>query len=548
MNGISNNGSKRIKDLVQVLYGSKNVFLLMMNNSRQSSSHFLNRTFKQQTTTQDHNSNSNIKINYKVQHHHDKEEESEIEQPKKRVEKVVEEEEEDHHKFLTNSNPTLTRIESKPYKVPSTQSSRFWHFTKLAIGLGAGFIGESTKRNLFGRDENKEYGSLFTEANASRMADSFSRMRGAALKIGQVLSIQDDSLLPPKFVEMLEKVRKSANPIPTDQLYETLKNEFGENWRELFSLFEEKPIAAASIGQVHRAITKDGIEVAVKVQYPGVADSISSDIKNLTSLLKMVVPESAYIDKSLESARLELLLETNYLNEAANQKKVQSFIENSKVPTLKHFYVPKVIDHLTTQKILTTEFVHGVPIDKIDTVNYNQKTRNWISKNLLSLCLAEVFEFGFMQTDPNWTNFVIDFERKRINLLDFGACRQYKQEFLINYFKCIQSGVHVDKEKVLEYSLKLGYLTGQENQAMNDAHASSVLILAEPFSKKHILNQNPEKQLEQKDFYSYNFHEGQIAKRLSGCYLVCSKLKADIDCTTIWDHIQDIFENKKWSN
>ncbi|KAN0024481.1 hypothetical protein ACTFIV_008889 [Dictyostelium citrinum] len=545
----------RLNDLIQVAYGGKNVILSMMKNkNRQTSSVFINNL--------NNNSNKNNSLSLKDLKDNLNE---------KKIDNNDDDDDDDNlindkKDFLNeNKNPELKYIKSQGHKIPSSQTSRFWEFTKLAVGVGAGFLGEKTKRTIDSSSysSSKSYSAIFTDTNAERIAESFSRMRGAALKIGQVLSIQDDSFLPPKFVEILDRVRKNANPIPLEQLYNTMSMELGENWRDKFQLFQEDPIAAASIGQVHRAITLDGKEVAVKVQYPGVADSITSDIKNLLPLLKMVVPDTAYIEKSLESARSELLLETDYLNEASNQLKFKSLLESRQQQSkyLKDLYVPEVIMDLTTKHILTTEFVHGISIDKITPDNHNQETRDWVSKNILSLCLSELFEFNFMQVDPNWTNFVVDFENKRINLLDFGACRQYKQEFLLNYLKSIEGGVNRDANSILEYSLKLGYLTGDENKQMNDAQAKSIMILAEPFSKPYYQENN---------LKTYPFYEKQIAKRiselipimlknrlkpppeetyslhrkLSGCYLVCSKLKSNINATSIFNHFKNSFYEK----
>jgi aarF domain-containing kinase len=136
-------------------------------------------------------------------------------------------------------------------------------------------------------------------------------MRGAALKLGQMLSLQDETALPPSLSKALERVKQSADYMPKRQLEAQLVSQLGADWRSKLLEFEEVPLAAASIGQVHRAKLLDGTEVAMKIQYPGVAESIDSDLSNLKRLVQMtnLLPPGLFVDKIIEVASVELKAE-----------------------------------------------------------------------------------------------------------------------------------------------------------------------------------------------------------------------------------------------
>lgn len=181
-------------------------------------------------------------------------------------------------------------------------------------------------------------------------------MRGAALKLGQMLSIQDEQIIPPAVLVALERVRQGADVMPQKQLDKVLISELGPDWRSKLVEFDLQPIAAASIGQVHKAVLLDGTEVAVKVQYPGVADSISSDVDNLLTLLRYasVVPPQLYLEEAVRVAKAELARECDYSLEAENQRKFRDLMDGTK-----GFYVPKVVDSLSSSRVITTEMVKG---------------------------------------------------------------------------------------------------------------------------------------------------------------------------------------------
>ncbi|XP_035766937.1 atypical kinase COQ8A, mitochondrial [Neolamprologus brichardi] len=167
--------------------------------------------------------------------------------------------------------------------------------------------------------------AFLSEANAQRIVRTLCKVRGAALKIGQMLSIQDDAFINPQLAKIFERVRQSADFMPTKQMMKVICNDLGPNWRDKLEYFEERPFAAASIGQVHLAKMKDGREVAMKIQYPGIAKSIESDVNNIMTALRLsnALPEGLFPEHLIEVMSRELALECDYIREANCARKFQ---------------------------------------------------------------------------------------------------------------------------------------------------------------------------------------------------------------------------------
>ncbi|XP_038892571.1 protein ABC transporter 1, mitochondrial [Benincasa hispida] len=446
--------------------------------------------------------------------------------------------------------PPLKRRKPRERRVPSTPFSRAIGFAGLGAGLAWGTLQESAKRLVFGSGNSQNQPAalspFLSEKNAERLALALCRMRGAALKIGQMLSIQDESLVPAPILAALDIVRQGADVMPRSQLNQVLNVELGQDWSSKLISFDYEPMAAASIGQVHRAVTKNGMKVAMKIQYPGVADSIESDIDNVKLLLDYtnLIPKGLYLDRAIKVAKDELSRECDYVLEATNQKRFRDLLFNSQ-----GFYVPLVVDDLSSKKVLTTELISGVPIDKVALLD--QETRNYVGRKLLELTLLELFVFRFMQTDPNWSNFLYDEATKTINLIDFGAARDYPKNFVDNYLRMVVACANGDKDGVIEMSTRLGFLTGKESEVMLDAHVQAGFVVGLPFSKpgaydfrasnithsitnlsatmlRHRLTPPPDE--------AYSLH-----RKLSGAFLACIKLGAAVPCRQLLFHIYNTY-------
>lgn len=220
-----------------------------------------------------------------------------LKKPDKEIEEPIKVEKDEATTNEITKLPELSSV-AKQRKVPSSRIGRMASFGTLFAGLGVGTINELTKGALGigGSKTMKE--ALFSNDNAERIVDTLCKVRGAALKIGQILSIQDSNVVSPQIVKAFDRVRQAADYMPDWQVKKVLVAELGENWREKLKSFEEKPFAAASIGQVHRGVLFNGMEVAIKIQYPGVARSIESDIDNLVGMLKVwdIFPAGIFID------------------------------------------------------------------------------------------------------------------------------------------------------------------------------------------------------------------------------------------------------------
>ncbi|KAI5806457.1 putative molecular chaperone [Peziza echinospora] len=448
-----------------------------------------------------------------------------------------------------NAKPAF---EMSASKVPSSQISRLWHYGSLAAGMSFGALSEGIKRATVGSTNDNSI--MFSEANVERMVKKLSRMRGAALKLGQMLSFQDVKMLPPAIHTILTRVQDSADYMPIWQRDQTLSRTLGPDWRSHFSSFTDVPIAAASIGQVHSAILAEtGLPVAVKIQYPGVKNSIDSDLNNLSLLLtaSKILPKGMYLDKTIANARTELAWECDYLREAEAIETFRGLLTKTQEDR-DTFTVPRVIQAASGEDVLTMEFMHGMGVTSRKlAVPLTQKEKDYIGTTIMKLSLREIAEFAYMQTDPNWSNFLWNPATQKVELLDFGASRAYPREFIALYLTLLRAAARRDRDACIHTSIELGYLTGVESQTMLNAHVESLFILAEPFVETNtseglydfasqtvtdrvraLIPVMMRERLSPPPEETYSLH-----RKLSGAFLLCARLGSKVKCSRIFEEV-----------
>lgn len=304
---------------------------------------------------------------------------------------------------------------------------------------------------------------LLTPANAARLAGQLAQMRGAALKMGQLLSMDAGDFLPPEMTAILARLRADADPMPPKQLQRVLDASWGDDWLRRFSRFQVRPIAAASIGQVHRAQTKDGRDLAIKVQYPGVRASIDSDIANLGLLLKIpgVMPPGIDLPVLMEEARSQLHAEADYLREAQQMRRYGAHLAGQP-----EFLLPEPDADFTTPDVLAMTYIDSRPIETL--AEAPQDMRDQAGARLARLVLDELFRFDLMQTDPNFANYRWQPDSGRIVLLDFGATRSFSPSVAPDYLRLLKGALADDRAAVRQAAVAIGYFRAETDQAHQD--------------------------------------------------------------------------------
>jgi aarF domain-containing kinase len=380
---------------------------------------------------------------------------------------------------------------------------------------------------------------------AKILAESLSQLKGAAMKVGQLLSLDSSDILPKEVTEVLSQLQNKAEPVPFDSLEKIfVENIDAKLYNEL--KIDRTPYSAASIGQVHVAYYH-GKKLALKVQYPGVRESIHSDLAILQKVGGVFLSVSGKkmdlgpLFKEFESV---LIQETDYIRELNLMTQYRRHLQSA---DLSSFYAaPEPVPELSSESVLAMSFEEGLPLREwIDSQPTKEQKHN-IAHLILDLYCREFFDWGLVQTDPNYGNFLVR-DNKKLVLLDFGATVQYERSFVQDYCNVLIALDSRDDQKILDASIAFHLIDPRESDETKKKYISFMKLSLEPFSK----NLQPFN-FADKDYAARSLEVGRdftsslkysappkhillLHRKLGGIFNILRKMEITLDLIPYWE-------------
>ncbi len=421
--------------------------------------------------------------------------------------------------------------------VPEGRTRRLLHFGRAVGEMAAGAAAEGVRQLARGTRPDLAQ-ALLNPGNARRLAERLSTMRGAVMKMGQLMSMDGHGVLPAHFAELLAGLRDQAHVMPATQLTEVLAREYGPDWHQRFRRLSFEPVAAASIGQVHRAETHDGQVLALKIQYPGVRRSIASDIANLALLARTpgLVPPALDPGALLARVQAQLEHETDYRAEARAATEYRLRLGADPV-----LVVPPVVQEHCTDHILATAFAPGVAVDRLASAAAPQAQRDHVAHALCRLAVQEFFRMRLVQTDPNFGNYLFDAASGRVALIDFGATEAVapqRVEQLRELGRALRAG---DTARTEAAALEAGFIAPEDAPGQRRGVLEIMATAGEPlrhegpydFGASDLVARSLAQGREQ--FFGEGYARPPppdlifLQRKFAGTFLLCARLRARVD-------------------
>src|ERR671931_2342731 len=340
--------------------------------------------------------------------------------------------------------------------IPTGRVRRTAKVAQVIGASGAGYAGARARSVGRGTERRTEQLDRVHMEAAERMVDALGNMKGAAMKIGQLASFIDTDFLPPDYRELyqekLSKLRASAPPMPWKDVKAVLEDELEEPVDELFASFEHEAAAAASIGQVHRAVLVDGREVAVKVQYPKVARALEADLQNAGMILRLAKAIAPGLDSRAAARELRerVLEELDYEYEAQSQRTFARAYRGHPF-----IYVPDVVTRLSRRRVMVTEYVEGLGFEDVKLLP--QPERDRFGEIVFRFCFGSIYHLQQFNADAHPGNYIL-MDDDRVAFLDFGMTKRLDKEQIELEQRAIDAASRRDPDALRQALHDLGFI------------------------------------------------------------------------------------------
>ena len=359
-------------------------------------------------------------------------------------------------------------------RIPTGKVKRAAKYLATGVKVGGNYVNHYTNYALTGRSDKQK----LHEKNAQDIFDSLSELKGGALKVAQMLSL-DSNTLPQEYLQKFAEAQYKTPPLSYPLVVKTFKKSFKKEPLKIFDHFNKAAVNAASMGQVHKA-SKDGIDLAVKIQYPGVAESVQSDLKVAALVAKQLLKlNPVEIDHYLQEVQERLLEETDYLHELEQSVKLSKLCQE-----INGVHFPKYYPEWSSQNILTMEWLSGQHLNEYLSQDPDQSSRNRLGQALWDFYQFQIHHLNELHADPHPGNFII-LENGDLGIIDFGCTKTLPESFYGTYFQLLDPDSFRIKHKRDKLFIELGFIypddTNEERQFFIDNITQSIELLGKPF-------------------------------------------------------------------
>lgn len=382
---------------------------------------------------------------------------------------------------MTQDTSTPSKNKQSIDNLKTSGFERRLSIAKTSLNIGRRWAGNSVSGMFLDKKARTARNQAFMEAQANYVADELGKLKGSVVKIGQMLAMYGEHVLPPEITRALQTLNDDTATLAWPKIEQTLRQTLGDKLADLD--VNPTPIGTASLAQVHRAtVITTGEQVVLKIQYPGVAEAIDSDLALFKRLLKVsnAVPQTRALDTWFEEIRDLLHHEVDYNAEAATTERFYQRLCDDE-----RYVVPKIHREYSSKRLLCMTYEPGVSVTSEVLQRLPPERRNAIGQAAIEVMMQEIFVWGEMQTDPNFGNYLVrvgtDDEIDKLVLLDFGAIRQFDHTLLTIAHGLLRAGFHHDHHAMMAAMTGYDFFDTMSKKVKSDV-ATLFLLATEPFS------------------------------------------------------------------